>query len=672
MARSDKDPCRRAKSVLLVSSAATLVFLAAAAIEENVTAEWRGLQREFRRALATEAAADWQRKAAGRFAIEIRQTIILELELVDRCQTCHVAADWPASPLAQPYAAHPARFLFVEPHPPERFGCTSCHQGQGRAVTREDAHGRVKHWPAPVLPRGSTSASCLKCHGDVEKLRGAEALAEGIQLFRRSGCYACHETPGFEEAPPPALGLGNAGRKLNYTWLVKWLWDPQALAPRTRMPNYGFSLQEAASVAEYLFSLARTERMNATPATIPPAAREAGRRLYEASGCETCHATAGQAPGDRPAPDLTGIGSKLRSAEWIVDWLADPRALDQNAAMPRYRFSLNQRRLLAAFLVARRAEPARQEIPALKPGPIPAGSILAGKRLVEASGCRNCHRIPDVQPDPGFAPGFSSIGARPLATLDFEWFEGERTRAAWLFKKTRTPRMFPGGPKMPHFGLSDEEAHRVSVFLLGLDGRRVPHEYRVEAANPDYEPAGEAAALFNDLQCLSCHAIKGRGAGWAPDLTYEGSAVQREWLETYLRTPTPVRPMSPGMPNFRLTAREAEILADYILATLRDPRTQAAEIEFPADAVRTGRALYTEKGCHACHRMGGSGGRLGPDLTAVGDRLTSSYLLERTKDARRFVPDIVEPRFGFSRREAYALAAYLASRKGRRQTSEEP
>jgi len=668
MRRPNDDPSRAAKWTVLLSSLATLAFLTASAIEENLTAEWRVYQQEFRRLLQSSAGDERQKQAAERFAVEIRQTTVPQLDLVDRCESCHVAADWPASPIeTEPFAAHPAQFLFVEPHPIERFGCTSCHQGQGRALTRADAHGRVEHWPSPILPRGSTAASCLKCHDDAETLRGAEALAEGIELYRRSACYGCHLTPGFEELPPAGPPLGNAGEKLNYTWLVKWLKDPRELDAEARMPNFGFDDGQAASVADYLFSLTRRERVDAAARGFPDEAREAGRRLYDASGCSVCHRAGGGdgAFAEAYAPALNMIGAKVRSIEWITEWLADPRALHPNSTMPQFRFSPEQRLDLAAFLAAESVNPELEAHLLIEPEPIPPASIAEGKRLVETSGCVGCHDIPGLERGGEIAPDLSSIGARPLAELNFEWLDTERSRAAWLFKKVRTPRMFPDDPKMPYFGLSDEQAQRVAIFLLGLDGRTAPREYRVETAKLDYEPGGRAAELFEQLKCLSCHAIKGRGARFAPDLTFEGSAVKRDWLRSYLLTPDRIRPLSKQMPNFRLSEREAEILTDYIVTNLRDTSIQVTEIEFAADAVEAGRRLYADKGCRACHQMDQDGGAVGPDLTAVGDRLTSGYLLERTKDAHRFVPRIVEPRYGFSEEEAYALAAYLASRTGR-------
>ena len=60
MAQTAPDPSKAYKWVALVSSLVCLVFLAAAAIRENVTADWRHYQQSYReilKARATDAAS---------------------------------------------------------------------------------------------------------------------------------------------------------------------------------------------------------------------------------------------------------------------------------------------------------------------------------------------------------------------------------------------------------------------------------------------------------------------------------------------------------------------------------------------------------------------------------------------------------------------------------------
>jgi mono/diheme cytochrome c family protein len=47
-----------------------------------------------------------------------------------------------------------------------------------------------------------------------------------------------------------------------------------------------------------------------------------------------------------------------------------------------------------------------------------------------------------------------------------------------------------------------------------------------------------------DLACFSCHRINGHGGDMAPDLTWEGSSVQREWLVQFFKNPGHAAPVA--------------------------------------------------------------------------------------------------------------------------------
>src|SRR6185295_16332566 len=56
---------------------------------------------------------------------------------VDRCTTCHLGIDKKGYEKApQPFTTHPDMEMFLQgPHLIEKVGCTSCHQGRGRATS---------------------------------------------------------------------------------------------------------------------------------------------------------------------------------------------------------------------------------------------------------------------------------------------------------------------------------------------------------------------------------------------------------------------------------------------------------------------------------------------------------------------------------------------------------
>jgi cytochrome c len=88
--------------------------------------------------------------------------------------------------------------------------------------------------------------------------------AIGRTVIRQYGCGACHIIPGVTGAEglvgPPLVRFGNrtiiAGSWPNTPeYLIQWIRFPQALEPRTVMPNMGVTEAEARHIAAYLYTL---------------------------------------------------------------------------------------------------------------------------------------------------------------------------------------------------------------------------------------------------------------------------------------------------------------------------------------------------------------------------------------------------------------------------------
>lgn len=164
-----------------------IALLAMVLVDANP--EWethQAEQRKVARASADDAASV---RHAERFKVQVKQIDLPTLERVDRCISCHVGIEDPAFASAPlPIAAHPGKLLTI--HAPERFGCTICHGGNGRATSREDAHGLPEPSLHPMLRGGFLQGSCGKCHGDDEFVAGSR-LEVGRRLFDY-GCRTCH------------------------------------------------------------------------------------------------------------------------------------------------------------------------------------------------------------------------------------------------------------------------------------------------------------------------------------------------------------------------------------------------------------------------------------------------------------------------------------------------
>ena len=85
------------------------------------------------------AALKDELKAARSRSVEVKQILINDLNRVDRCVTCHSGYDSVLNPtLTNGYSEHPYAAPANEihkMHPPEKYGCTVCHEGQGLATT---------------------------------------------------------------------------------------------------------------------------------------------------------------------------------------------------------------------------------------------------------------------------------------------------------------------------------------------------------------------------------------------------------------------------------------------------------------------------------------------------------------------------------------------------------
>lgn len=638
-----------------------------------------------RRALATltsrTQALESSLLSVRKESIGIRQVLVEEAERVDRCVSCHVAADGSRPPGdEQPFTAHPGAHIYLKHHSPERFGCTLCHQGQGRAVSSvAKAHGEIPFWSEPLLRDEWAQASCQRCHENVSALPGAARLARGAELLEKYGCFGCHKIAGYENRPRIGPPLTRVATKVSYAWLIRWLQDPRGTQPRSRMPNFGFGPGEAAAVADFLFSLTGEARTDEGAAEPRWDLLERGRALYGEARCSLCHAS-----GDRGgtfakayAPDLSGAGSKLRRA-WALSWLGDPRAYHPLSRMPRFRFAASEREALAEFLLGEGIVPEIESEKSASPERLPEESVERGRRLVEKFGCTGCHeiqgleRLKQIGPELKVTVAESKVGAelntignKPLELFDFGNTKIPPTRKDYLLTKLASPRVFREGLRMPNFELTHDEREALATLLLGFSSREMPRRLVVAKPQASFDPGGPAGALIRDLQCLTCHRIRGVGGDYAPELSFEGSRARREWIEAFLKAPNPLRPLLQQMPKFHLNDEEARTLAEFVAVSLREPRFESAPQTTRGDP-HEGLRLYRERGCGLCHQIGLEGGAVGPELTALRSRIQPAYLRQHLLDPRMAGPAGPEPRYAWTEEELGHMSAYLLSAGTRR------
>ena len=83
-----------------------------------------------------------------------------------------------------------------------------------------------------------------------------------------------------------------------------------------------------------------------------------------------------------------------------------------------------------------------------------------------------------------------------------------------------------------------------------------------------------------------------------------------------------------------------------------------------ADATR-GREIFLEQKCILCHKVGDSGGVLGPELTTVGERKDAAWLVKYLPKPQAFDPKNKMPPVAVTGQDLDDLVAYLVSLKGR-------
>jgi mono/diheme cytochrome c family protein len=648
----------------------SLIFLASMAIapSKNFFSEWRHYQHGYRKMIRNRSDANTLQR---HFRGGIQQVWLPELGVVDRCTSCHVGLKEASltDVAVQPYRKHP-----VIPHNLDQFGCTTCHRGQGAATTVEEAHNSTLAWEQPILPAKYIESSCGECHRG--PLPGTPQLNEGRRLLSREGCVHCHTvklpdgtTMKATDDPP---SLSHIADKTTREWIFAWLKDPQAYASTSTMPNFKLSDDDARDISAFLIA-------NSTPAagdTLTVSAKAgdaaAGASLYGESFCASCHAVqnaAGNMVGGDLGPELTRVGSKVKP-EWLQAWIRNPRAYDPPTAMPHYRFNDPQIATLSGFLQAKTDSDLLANVHLETATP---QQIAHGKRLVSDYGCASCHEIAGIKKPENFAPELSRIGNKPVTQLIF--LQGmPHTLPDYIAGKIKQPRAFSPGLKMPQYTLNPAQIDALTTALLSLNDRSytLPSALAVPAKpESDYQPAGKAGKLMTDLACFSCHRINGHGGDMAPDLTWEGSSVQREWLVQFFKNPGTLRPaLIRRMPRFNFTDSEANELTDYIMTVYQNPtidRDSMPVSGYSQGEVELGRQLFYGKySCQGCHIVDTrtDKGYIGPTLAHVGSRLTAPWIYQWMKNPQSLRAGTIEPNRSMSDEDARALTAFLMSLKG--------
>jgi cytochrome c2 len=397
------------------------------------------------------------------------------------------------------FAAHPRLDLFVganSKHPSEKFGCTSCHYGQGSgtsfldsshnpntAETRkkweENRHWEHNHmWDFPMLPSRFTEASCIKCHHEVTDLYSRDNRAEapkvlrGYNLIKENGCFGCHEISGYKSGnrigpdirlePSTPLedlhplerdraekdtdnrvghmrkvgpSLARMSEKLTQEWVEKWVRSPSSFRPDTKMPHYyGLSTNDKG-----VLPADQKEFPNAEIAAIAHFLM-ANSKTYLAD-----------------AEKIRKDGGAQKDQDRLVELLNKGRLEnDEKDEFAQLKWRIKVRK--------------EGELKDLAPGY--KGDAKKGRVLFTERGCLACHThhgtetvqndvglfAADLKSDATFGPSLSQLPEK-LGKSD-----GARK---WLIQWIMNPQFHSPRSRMPVTHLSGNEAADIAAWLLG-------------------------------------------------------------------------------------------------------------------------------------------------------------------------------------------------------------
>jgi cbb3-type cytochrome c oxidase subunit III len=258
--------------VTIFCSIIILLFLILAAMETQLNQEWYHLQQRYKDILMQKAANKDELESNQKYTPKIRQIVLNDLSIIDRCNSCHVGFDNPGmDESVLPFMAHSGDYL--KSHPAEKYGCTICHGGQGRALTKVEAHAQAEgiYWEYPLLPLKGISSYCGKCHLSIfessPQLKNIPNIKSGLKIFRREGCMGCHKARSVGGMLGPDLTNQGAksknqyhydhilGKRSVHNWLKEHFVDPDRISPGSEMIKFDLPEEEIDYLITFLLGL---------------------------------------------------------------------------------------------------------------------------------------------------------------------------------------------------------------------------------------------------------------------------------------------------------------------------------------------------------------------------------------------------------------------------------
>lgn len=147
--------------------------------------------------------------------------------------------------------------------------------------------------------------------------------------------------------------------------------------------------------------------------------------------------------------------------------------------------------------------------------------------------------------------------------------------------------------------------------------------------------------VWEKYNCNDCHTILGFGGYYAPDMTKVYNRIGKEGIQEVVKRPEVA--FASGwrkMPQQKLQDREIENLVaffkwvgeidthDWPPQDSKKGASRAVTRMVASAGISPGAALFKEKGCFSCHKLGGVGGTSAPAMEGVGKKYDVTWLAQ--------------------------------------------
>ena len=450
----------------------------------------------------------------SKFDIRIRQIHIKDVDMVDRCESCHMGIREPVRLTAASmggqavFTSHPDKEL-LKIHDPEKFGCTPCHGGNGVALSSvQKAHGYNKYWLWPMHYPENIEAGCQQCHVKELVTEQADTLNTGREIFRRRGCMGCHRYEGFDREGDE---IASVNQQIHQDEQQKAEWTREAGFAEQAANNPKTTNAEAQRLYAHANDLkVRESGIDAQIEQLDMRSQSLVREVKKVG------------------PSLKEVRMKLRK-EWIPVWLEDPHVWREGTKMPSFRLDKEERQAIAAF-IWQSGVPG--DLPSQKPG-----DPEKGREAFETRGCMACHSMGEGGQKQGgtFAANLSREGEKANYDYLIRWVHNPRQRTAPYcpyekkdltaadYQKHGLPFVFDLGhdkcpndghelqvqqmTPMPNLRLTEDEARDIASYLMTRKHSNAA--YADASFMDDAALKNKGLAAVRNYGCAGCHEIAG-------------------------------------------------------------------------------------------------------------------------------------------------------------------